>query len=149
MITLVPSALSLAAIIAGGVISAFTARHPTRPTSWVSAYLVLVVGVIQLGLVVAWQQLGHLETALAACAFISYNLGNIGVIVGTLLKQRARYYCVLVDIGGALLALAMILLLLAIRGLSTSPPLIGFISLVVIILVSMPIGLMLSHRRRT
>lgn len=147
MITTVFSVLSILAIVLGGLISAFSARKPTRFTSWVSAYLVLVVGVIQLGLVTMWHQLGQPENAIALAAFLFYNLGNLGVITGTMSKKTLSYYPVLVNLGGILIALAMALLLLAIRSLSFSGALVVFVVLAVIILVSMPIGLVLSSKR--
>jgi len=139
---------SVLAIMGGGLISVFTARKPTRQTAWVSAYLVLVVGIIQLGLVSAWHKLGQPETGMMLAALIVYNFGNASIIAGTLLKKQLSYYLALVNLGGALIALAMALLLTAVRNSSVSWTLAGFIVLVVIILISMPIGLVLSSRRR-
>lgn len=137
--------LSLLAITAGGVISAFTARKPSRLTSWVSAYLVLVVGIIQFGLVSLWNQLGQPGGTITLLAFIAYNLGNLAVVIGTILKRRAA----LVNLGGMLIALAMVLFLTIPWGTKLSWALIGWIALAVVILVSMPIGLVLSSLRRS
>lgn len=141
------SALSVLAIVAGGVLSAFSARRPTRQTAWASAYLVLIVGIIQLGLVAIWRGLGHPGAVATACALLIYNLGSGGVIVGTLLKARLRHYRALVNLGGGLIAAAMVLLLLAVAKSRASLPLAEFIALVIVILVSMPVGLVLSGRR--
>ena len=137
--------LSLLAITAGGVISAFTARKPSRLTSWVSAYLVLVVGIIQFGLVSLWNQLGQPGDTITLLAFIAYNLGNLAVVIGTILKRKAA----LVNLGGMLIALAMVLFLTIPWGTKLSWALIGWIALAVVILVSMPIGLVLSSLRRS
>lgn len=147
MTTTIFSALSILAIIAGGLISAFSAQRPTRFTSWVSAYLVLVVGVIQLSLVSLWHSLGQPEVAAVWLALLTFNLGNFSVIVGTLRKKKAGRHHGLVNLGGLLIALAMLLLLAAVRNAKMSWASAGFIILTVVILVSMPIGLMLSRKR--
>lgn len=145
--TIIFAALSAFVIVIGGLISAFTARRPTRIASWASAYLVLAVGIIQLGIVSAWHGLGQPEVTAAWSALLIYNLGNLSVIVGTLLKKRARRSPQLVNLGGLLIALAMLLLLTTVRNAKLSWTLIGFLALVVVILVSMPIGLILSNKR--
>lgn len=147
MVTAIFLPLSVLAIVAGGLISAFSARHPSRPAAWASAYLVLVVGIIQLGLIAAWQRLGQPEVAVVLVGLLAYNLGNSGVIIGTLLKMRLTYYRVLVNSGGSLIALAMVLLLMAVRKSLFSWMLVAFIILALVILVSMPIGLILSGKR--
>lgn len=147
MIATVFSVLSILAIVAGGVISAFSARRPGWATAWVSAYLVLVVGIVQFGVVAAWHRLGEPSDALVLWALIAYNLGNAGVIAGTLQKKRLPYYRVLVNGGGLCIALAMALLLTAVRNAQASWTLAAFVALTVVILVSMPVGLWLSNRR--
>lgn len=134
-------------IIGGGLVAAVT--HPLgweAHGSWVSAYLVLVVGVAQLGLGVgqAWladrlpgrpQITGELAT---------WNLGSALVILGTLV---ARTW--VVDIGGVLLAVALVLFLLAVRGRPGEPRWAwwGYRVLALIVLVSIPVGLVLSALR--
>lgn len=139
--------ISVLAIIAGGLVAAFSAKRPSRVASWASAYLVLVVGIIQLGLAVAWQALAGASSSLALAAFIIYNLGNASVLAGTIYKARLKRYSLVVNCGGALLALAMVLLLLAPNYAKFSWPLAAFVALAIIILVSMPIGLTISSRR--
>jgi hypothetical protein len=148
MTTTVFLTLSALAIVTGGLLSAFSARRPTRQTSWASAYLVLVVGVIQFGIVVAWQHLGHPDAALAAVALTMYNLGNMLVIVGTILKARLPLYRMLVNGVGTVIGVAMALLLITVRNVAASWTLAGFIILTSVILVSMPVGLTLSAKRR-
>ena len=141
--------LSILAIITGGTISAFTARKPTWSTAWVSAYLVLIVGVIQFALVDAWRQLGQPDGNTILIALLAFNLGNGGVIAGTLLKRQLKFYRWLVNAGGALIALAMALLLFATQRVVTTAAHIELIALTALILISMPIGLYLSNKRHS
>lgn len=147
MTVIIFSTLSVLAIVAGGLISAFSARKPTRATAWASAYLVLVVGIIQLGLISVWYRLTQPEATEVFVALLVYNLGNASVIAGTILKKRVEYYRILVNVGGALIGLAMVLLLVAVRGSQASWVLAEFIGLAAAILISMPIGLMLSAKK--
>jgi len=78
-----------------------------------------------------------------------FNIGNGGVMAGTLLKQSLRHYRLLVNAGGVCIGLAMAMLLVVVRKTPASWGLAGFIALLVVILVSMPIGLTLSSRRHT
>lgn len=139
------SVLGLVAITAGGMISAFTARRPARLTMWLVAYVVLIEGLVQFGLAEGWQWLGSNHTAIAAAAFVVYNIGNGCVLLGTARKPRLS---VLVNIGGILLAIAMLLLAWTIRNSVASWTLAWFAGLVLIIFISMPIGLILSARRK-
>lgn len=141
--------VGILAIVSGGLLAAFSANRPTRFKIWASAYLVLVVGVIQLGLAIGWQQLGMSSEIPAVPAFIIYNLGNICVVYGTVQKQHLHKPTVLVNIGGALLATSMLLLLWTARTAEASWALTWFVALVIVILVSMPVGLTLSARRHT
>lgn len=116
---------------------------------WMSAYLVIVVGIIQFGLAVGWQRLGAHGPLIAALAFAAYNLGNTGVILGRTYTGRSRYSYGLVRLGGLLLATAMILLLVTVRPVALSWTSVWFCTLIVIILVSMPVGVVLSRRRHS
>lgn len=139
-------ALAILAIISGGVISAFTARRPTRFAMWATAYLVLVVGVIQAGFVISWHSLMLPASWPAILAFSLFNIGNGAVIYGRWLKGKKEAARYTVCLGGALIAISMVILGI----LSLSVPITwahsGFLALVVVILVSMPIGLVLSAR---
>lgn len=139
--------LGVLAILAGGLISAFTASNPSRTSVWLSAYLVLVVGIIQLGLIDAWYRLGRPQVVVTLLAFILYNLGNASVISGTILKTKVKYSSLLVKFGGVLIGLAMAFLLYSIKHAHISWALVEFITLTLTILISMPIGLTLSSKR--
>lgn len=140
--------IGLLAIAAGGLLAAFSAGHPSRLASWTSAYLVLVVGLVQFGLAVGWQRLGGPAAGVTVAAFLLYNLGNAAVIGGRILKGRSLQALRLVRLGGALLAISMLALIWSIRHATASWTLAWFLALTIVILVSMPIGLTLSARRR-
>lgn len=147
MIVDIALSLSVLAIIVGGVISAFTARKPSQLTAWLSAYLVLVVGTVQLGLIVGWRELGSPHYDSMAGALILYAVGNTAVVAGTLLKGRNKLSLPIVVAGSVLLGMAMVGLLYATRGAPISWIFIGFILLTSSILISMPIGVVLSVKR--
>lgn len=136
--------LGITAVVAGGLLAAFSARRPTRLKAWVSAYLVLVVGIIQFGLAVGWQRLGGHDAQAALVAFGLYNAGNAAVVAGTSLCRRLP---VLVKAGGGALGLAMALLAWTARGVAPSWTLAWFLALVLVVVASAPAGLVLSARR--
>ncbi|MDE2496539.1 MAG: hypothetical protein KGK35_01820 [Xanthomonadaceae bacterium] len=106
------AALGAGAIIAGGLVAAAVAHHPAEHPVWMSAYLVLVVGVAQIvfGVGQAWLSGDVPGPRWSAAEWIVFNLGNLGVIIGTLCEQFA-----LVLVGTVLFALAIALFLLATR----------------------------------
>lgn len=140
--------ISFLAICLGGVLSAFTARKPTRFVMWLTAYLVLIVGVAQLGLAYSWLELNLHPGWVTIAAFIVYNFGNIAVMLGRSLKGRTKWAKYFVYKGGVLLAISMAILLWGANGVALSWASVLFYTLTTIILVSMPIGLVLSSRRR-
>lgn len=93
-----------AAIIGGGLLAAAVARHPTQTLVWLSAYLVLVVGVAQLafgtGQVLLATRLPGARWI--AAEWLALNLGNLGVTTGTLARSFA-----LVSVGTLLFAAAI------------------------------------------
>lgn len=139
--------LSLSAVVAGGVISAFTARKHTRQSAWLSAYLVLVVGMIQYGLIGCWRGLESPRETMATAAFTLYNLGSIAVIFGTVHKVRFEYSLRIVKSGGFLMGLAVLVLLYAAKDSRASWIFVGLVMLILTVLISMPIGILLSAKR--
>lgn len=78
------------AILAGGMLAATTAHQPTQPLVWTAAYLVLVAGVVQHILGNGQAALlagGGATTSATAGLWITLNLGQAGVIAGTLLNS--------------------------------------------------------------
>lgn len=131
-------------IIAGGLVAAVTAISPTRHATWAAAYLVLVVGVAQLGIGMGQALLAPKTPSprLITAELLTWDIGNAGVIAGTLLNRVG-----LVDLGGVLLAVSLILFLLGVRGHAGQKRwlLYGYRLLIAIVLVSIPIGLIISR----
>lgn len=82
-------ALGVLAILVGGLIAGVTAHQPTRVILWMVAYLVLVVGMMQavFGAGQAWLAEIPPERRVVWRQWGLYNLGNVGVIGGTLWNQ--------------------------------------------------------------
>lgn len=104
---------ALVALLVAGSAAAAAIHAPTRPVVWMVAYLVLVAGVAQ-------AVLGLGQTLLPArlpaprwltAEWALFNLGNLGVIAGTLLTAPA-----LVVLGTALFVAALVAFLLGARG---------------------------------
>ncbi len=131
-------------IIAGGLVAAVTAIAPTRHATWAAAYLVLVVGVAQLGIGMGQALLAPKtpSSRLITAELLTWDIGNAGVIAGTLLGRVG-----LVDLGGVLLAVSLVLFLLGVRGHAGQKRwlLYGYRLLIAIVLVSIPIGLTISR----
>ncbi|MGH8827861.1 MAG: hypothetical protein ACRDVZ_09775 [Jiangellaceae bacterium] len=142
-------AVGVTCVVAGGLVAAATASIPSQLASWTTAYLVLVAGVSQVALG-AGQALLTPRTPsrrLIAVEFAAWNGGNAAVVAGTLLGLVP-----MVDAGGVLLVVALALLARGTRGDSRRGsgnrgrwPLYAFRALVVILLVSVPIGLVLGR----
>lgn len=158
--------LGLACVIAGGLVAAVTAHAPTQPASWAAAYLVLVGGVAALGF-------GAGQAVLASTVptprqvglqLGAWYVGNAAVLVGTLVENTR-----LVDLGGLLLVAGLVLLVHGVRGSgrrragrestngehgghsgegAPSAPswaLLAYRGLVLLLLVSIPVGLVLAN----
>jgi hypothetical protein len=137
--------LGAACVVGGGLASAATAMHPTEHTAWAVAYLVLVGGVAQValgGAVLAFAP-GPSRGAVLA-ELVCWNVGNAGVLAGVLAGLN-----VLVDIGGALLVVALVLAVLGVRGAreggTRGALLNAFRALVLVLLLSIPAGLLLAQ----
>lgn len=132
------------AIVAAGLLAAVTASVPQRQILWAIAYLVLVVGIAQIGLGAgqAWLAARPIRTPLLAAQFAAFNLGNAGVIGGTFADSP-----LLVDGGGVALVIALALFVWGTRGSAKSWLQTVYWILLGILIVSIPIGLILSHLR--
>lgn len=132
-----------ACIVAGGLVAAFSASSPSENASWSAAYLVLVAGVAQVGLAAGQAMLAArpLTVRWAAAELAGWNGGNAAVIAGTLTGSVP-----LVDAGGALLVVALALVIIAARGNRPGNWVVyGFRGLVLVLLVSIPVGLVLAR----
>lgn len=130
-----------AAIIAGGLVAAAVARNPARYLVWMSAYLVLIVGVAQCVFGVGQALLSqHAPSrALVWSEWTVFNLGNAGVIAGTLLGRFG-----LVLAGTLLFVAGIVLFLVGTRGSWRAGWLAGYRILLGLILASSLVGLVLS-----
>lgn len=138
-------ALGAVAIVAGGLVAAVQAHQPVQALVWMSAYLVLVVGVAQIvfGAGQAWLSERAPAAAWIATEWVVFNLGNAGVMAGTL---YGRFVWVLA--GTALFAAGILLFLLGTRGAARRGWAAGYRVLLGLMFVSSLVGLALSIRAR-
>lgn len=133
------------AILVGGLISAGTASVAGYSSAWAVAYLVLVVGVAQIafGVGQAWLSDHRPSPRLRGAQFLAYNVGNVGVLLGTLSGNVW-----MVDVGGLLLVAALALFLRGVRSTTARGgwALVAYRGLLLIILISVPVGLVLVRR---
>ena len=136
-------------IVAGGLLAAVSAPVPSEGTSWAAAYLVLVGGVAQVGLGFGQAMFnGSASTRTVVAQLVSWNAGNACVLAGTFAGLTA-----LVDLGGLLLVAALMVLAPGLR----SPPLPAgrssrwlvwaYRGVVLLLLISIPVGLLLARLR--
>lgn len=139
-------ALGTGCAVAGGLVAAATAPAPSTHASWAAAYLVLVAGVAQvalgLGQAVLAPHVPSMRRVIAQAGV--WNAGNAAVLAGTLTGVTP-----VVDAGGALLVLGLALLAGGVRGAVPHRerrwPRYGFLVLVLLLLVSIPVGLVLAR----
>ena len=142
--------IGVVCIVAGGLVAAATAPAPTEHGTWAAAYLVLVGGIAQAGLGLGQAMFTtHTSTPVIAVQAAGWNLGNAAVLAGTLLSVTT-----LIDLGGALLLTTLGLLARGLRPARVRPVagtaqwcLHGYRLLVLILLVSIPVGLVLARLR--
>lgn len=132
-----------AAIVVGGLVAAVTRPTGWDDGSWVAAFLVLVMGVAQIGIGAGQAHLGTgaatSRTVLAEA--MTWNLGSLGVVVGTLASSPP-----LVSLASLILLVALVIALLAVRE-STDRWVTPYRALLVVVGASIPIGVMLSWIR--
>lgn len=137
-------------IIAGGLVAAVTAAAPSERASWAAGYLVLVGGVAQIALATGQAAFDRRVTAptWARAVAAGWSTGNALVLGGTLAGLS-----VVTDAGGVLLLATLVLVLPGLR--APAPPrsavsrwlLLGYRGLVVLLLASVPVGLVLAGLR--
>jgi len=134
--------LGVVAIVAGGTVAARISSHPAPVLVWMVAYLVLVVGVAQYALGLGQARLAARppSRALVAAEWGAFNLGNAGVIVGTVVGGKTW-----VLVGSVLVIVTMLAFSLRVRAGSGRPWwLAGYHALAALILVSAIVGIGLS-----
>jgi hypothetical protein len=139
-------AIGTASIDAAGLIAGATARHPTEHEAWAVAFLVLVCGIAQIALGLGQSLLATTVPArrTIVAELVAFNAGCALVLVGTIAGLL-----LLTDAGGALLALALVLLFRAVGGAGVRAgwPVNLYRALIAIVLLSIPVGLVLAHLR--
>ncbi len=143
--------IGVACVVLGGLVAAVTGPLDLRHGSWLAAYLVLVCGTAQV--VVGWMQSGSSSVTPATPLVRGWvqvaclNLGNAAVIGGTL--TRAPW---MVDGGALLLVVALGIAFHAVRPGTVSSRVAGgllwaYRGLLLLLVVSLPIGSVLAHIR--
>ena len=137
-------AIGAALVVVGGLVAAVASPLALAKGSWLAAYLVLVCGVAQC--VLAYEGGSSTPTDAAAArlrlSLVGWNAGNALVIVGVLAAMP-----IVVDVGGLLLLAVLITALVATRHRAASARLVLYRVALVLVIVSIPIGLILAHVR--
>lgn len=138
--------VALVSVVSGGLLSAISAHAATQAASWAAAYLVLVGGVATAGLATGRTLLSPARPHPARLwvEFALWVTGNALVLIGTLLTPTW-----LVDVGSGLLVAALAAIVTGVYA-GRGPAIVRrlFLTLVTILLVSIPVGVLLSHLRR-
>ena len=135
--------VGIAAVIAGGLIAAVTEPFGLTDGSWAAAYLVLVWGISQVAIGAAQQLIAVVPSpTLAWAVFALWNLGNVGVLVGTLVALPT-----VVVAGSVLLLIALVGAFVAVRGAHRRIWAWLYRALIVVLFVSVFVGIALSFVR--
>ena len=136
--------VSALAIVGAGVIAAAMAHAPSQKALWAVAYLVLVVGASQAAFGVGQALLATCATSVSmrAAEWTMFNLGNVGVIGGTLCSSQP-----LVWVGTLLFAASLVVFLMATRGVRGGWAILAYRALLVLIGGSAVVGLVLATVR--
>ncbi|MEO8691779.1 MAG: hypothetical protein ABI397_03290 [Candidatus Saccharimonas sp.] len=134
------------ALALAGIISAFRARRPDRFTMWLVAYLVVIVGLVQYGIATGYEQLGLNVDFYTILAMLLYNIGSLSVMLGRWLKGHHPQSRQMVYLGGALLAVSMLIIALHVDWNAPSWTLTWFTCLIAVVMIGMPTGMVLSSR---
>lgn len=136
-------------IVAGGLLAAVSARAPSEGASWAAAYLVLVGGVAQIAFGLGRAAFDAAASTRSVVAhLVAWNAGNACVLAGTLSGLTA-----VVDVGGVLLLVALLLLVPGLRRPAGSVDgaarwlLWAYRAVVLLLVVSIPVGLVLARLR--
>lgn len=138
--------LALAWVITGGLTAAVTGPLGLEHGSWSAAFQVLVGGVMQGMLGVAQHRLAPRppSQSMLLAQLLTWNLGSLAVIGGTVAAAP-----LLVDAGGAMLVVTMVLMLRTVGRTARGPRwlLWLFRAGLVLTALSIPVGLVLAHLR--
>ena len=139
-------------VVAGGLVAAAASPLSIPHGSWLAAYLVLVGGVAQyaMGQARRWLPNTAQPPLWGWVGVIAWNVGNLAVILGTLLGLPP-----VVFLGSAPLVLGLLVALDAARPGGTAVPAGGTTArlgrayrvMLLVLAVSIPVGMTLSHLR--
>lgn len=133
------------AILIAGLLSAFSAHTPSEFIMWACAYLILIVGGVQLLIgYVPSKQRSMPSRSLAWAIYLSFNMGSIAVLFGTAIKTVSPIAPYLVGVGGLAVAISLVFCLLSARRLPASLLTTSYVIILGTVLISVPIGLILS-----
>ncbi|HEX5944935.1 MAG TPA: hypothetical protein VFY82_01600 [Acidimicrobiales bacterium] len=138
-------ALGGAAIVAGGLVAAVTGPTDFDDGSWLAAYLVLVGGVALIALGVGQATFADRPPSSSTVTgqLAAWVLSTAAVAAGTLASLP-----VLTAVGGVILVAVLVTFVAAVRGSGAGGRLIWlYRATIVILLVSIPIGLVLAWQR--
>lgn len=129
------------ALVIGGLVAAAVAHAPTQPMVWMVAFLVLVTGFAQMVLALGQGLLPeHLPSATWRHGeWWLFNLGNLGVIAGTLRMQPP-----LVMLGTVLFIASLVAFYVGVRGGKAGWLLHAFRAVLVVVCAGACVGLALS-----
>ena len=133
------------AIVVGGLVAAVTGPTDFDEGSWLAAYLVLVGGVALIALGVGQASFAARPPSSSTIAgqLAAWILSTAGVVVGTLASVPA-----LTAVGGGVLVAALVSFVASVRGSDIGGRLVWlYRGTIVILLVSIPIGLVLAWQR--
>ncbi len=141
------AAVGTAGIVAGGISAAVTGPTGWERGSWVAAFLVLVVGVGQIGLGVGQALIAEHEPSgpRVTLEAVLLNLGAVLVVTGTLASVPMLVSAGSLGFAGALVAFALFA-----WGPQARHRWLGaaYVTLLLVLIVSTPIGIALSWTRR-
>jgi hypothetical protein len=129
-------------VVVGGLVAAVTGPLQLDRGSWLAAYLVLVCGVAQCVLSSQQHLLATAPPARSWTWLVAWNSGNLLVVLGALTRVP-----LLADLGGVLLGCAVVVALARTRGAARRLRAVLFRVTYVVLLVSIPVGLTISHLR--
>lgn len=137
-------AAGIGCIVLGGLIAAVTGPLKFERGSWLAAYLVLVSGVAQCAISSQRRVLGAapLRPATRWVLFSCWNVGNALVIAGALAAVP-----VITDAGGVLLVAGVALAGAGTRHAQRRLPAVLLRIFYLVLAVSIPVGLFLTHLR--
>ncbi|MGO4187936.1 hypothetical protein [Pseudarthrobacter sp. TAF60_1] len=131
-------------IVLGGLVAAVTGPLHFDRGSWLAAYLVLVCGVAQCAIGRQRLVLGAAQLPVARqwVLFYCWNVGNALVVTGALVSIP-----VITDAGGLLLAAGLVLAVAGTRQPRRPAAAVLVRAFYLVLLVSIPVGLVLAHLR--